>query len=153
MNGIYLAPQDLDRIGRLAGWAPGKYTGKCGDCEKDMIADKRAIRCFVCATSFAAKQVEPMGANYRLMVYFAVATLHLYRSSILPYQFGETVEDFARRNVDVHERVMIEAKNLFGYELSHEQMRRAFASYLAPGQSVKDFGPATLVPDTDKAAI
>lgn len=86
------------------------------------------------------------------MVYFAVATMHLYRKSIEPYQFGETIEDFARRNVDVHERVMIEAKNLFGYELSHEQMRRAFASYLAPGQSVKDFGPATMVPTEGETA-
>jgi hypothetical protein len=151
MDGIYVAPQDLERIGRLAGWAPGRYTGKCSDCEKDMIADKRAIRCFVCATCFAARQVESMSANYRLMVYFAVATLHLYRKSIEPYQFGETVEDFIRRNVDVHERVMVEAKNLFGYELSHEQMRRAFASYLAPGQSVKDFGPATMVTGKDEA--
>jgi hypothetical protein len=87
-----------------------------------------------------------MSENYRLMVYFAVATLHLYRKSIKPYEFGDTIEDFARRNVDVHERVMVEAENLFNYKLSHEQMRRAFASYLAPGQSVDDFGPATLVP-------
>jgi hypothetical protein len=92
-----------------------------------------------------------MTENYRLMVYFAVATLHLYRKSLEPYQFRDTIEDFIRRNVDVHERVMVEAKNLFGYELSHEQMRRAFASYLAPGQSVKDFGPATLVAKGDCA--
>lgn len=143
---LTLKPEDLKRIGRIGGWAPGSYTGKCEDCGGEIIGDKRAIHCFVCATSFAAKQVEPMGANYRLMVYFAVATLHLYRSSILPYQFGETVEDFARRNVDVHERVMVEAKNLFGYELSHVQMRRAFASYLAPGQSVKDFRPGDIGP-------
>ena len=90
-----------------------------------------------------------MSHDYRLMVYFAVATLHLYRNSIEAYKFGETIEDFMRRNTDVHERVMIEAQNLFGYELSHEQMRRAFASYLAPGQSIKDFGPATLVPKSD----
>jgi hypothetical protein len=94
---------------------------------------------------------NPMSDNYRLMVYFAVATLHLYRKSIEPYQFGETVEDFMRRNVDVRERVMIEARNLFDYELSHEQLSRAFASYLAPGQSVKDFGPATRVPGKDIA--
>lgn len=96
--------------------------------------------------------MSSMPESYRLMVYFAVATLHLYRKSLKPYQFGETIEEFARRNVDVHERVMIEAMNLFGYELSHEQMRRAFASYLAPGQSVEDFGPATLVPKDDAVA-
>lgn len=90
-----------------------------------------------------------MSENYRLMVYFAVATMHLYRKSIEPYRFGETIADFARRNVDVQERVMVEAMNLFEYELSHEQMMRAWASYLAPGESVKDFGPATLVKGED----
>ena len=49
MNGVYISPQDLERIGRLAGWAPGNYTGLCRECRKDMIADKRAIHCFVCA--------------------------------------------------------------------------------------------------------
>jgi len=92
---------------------------------------------------------ERMTENYRLMVYFAVATLYLYRKSIKPYEFGETIEDFQGRNIDVQERVMIDGKNLFGYELSHEQMRRAFSSYLAPGQSIDDFGPAEMVPKDD----
>lgn len=84
-----------------------------------------------------------MTDKYRLMIYFAVATLHLYRKSIEVPLPGDTVEVFIKRNADVNERVVIEAKNLFAYELSDAQMMRAWASWLALGQSVKDFGPAT----------
>ena len=58
MDGIYLAPQDLERIGRLAGWAPGKYMGKCHECGQDMIADKRAINCFICAIESLKRQAD-----------------------------------------------------------------------------------------------
>lgn len=48
-NGIYLPGAALDCIGGIGGWAPGQYTGKCRDCGANMIADKRASQCFVCA--------------------------------------------------------------------------------------------------------
>lgn len=49
IDGMYLPGQDLERIGRIAGWAPGTYTGKCRDCGAALIADKRASQCFACA--------------------------------------------------------------------------------------------------------
>lgn len=54
---ITLSPEDLNRIGRIGGWAPGSYMGKCGDCGGEITAAKRAIRCFVCAV-VAAKTVS-----------------------------------------------------------------------------------------------
>ncbi len=77
-----------------------------------------------------------MSEQYRLMIYFAVATLHLYRAGIVVVRGRQTPVDFATRNKDVIKRVCDEALNLFGYELSQEQVDRAIVAYLAPGQSV-----------------
>lgn len=87
-----------------------------------------------------------MSEKYRLMIYFAVGTLHFYRKSLRPYQFGESIEQYASRNNDVLCRVQDEAQNLFTYSMSNEQLQRAVAAFLAPGQSIDDYGPATLVP-------
>ena len=39
-------------IGRVGGWAPGNYMGKCGECNRAFIGgDKRAIRCLPCAVA------------------------------------------------------------------------------------------------------
>jgi hypothetical protein len=46
---ITLTAKDLKRIGRLNGWAPGSYEGKCGDCGGTVTGDKRSRQCFVCA--------------------------------------------------------------------------------------------------------
>lgn len=46
---INLTVEELMRIGRLSGWAPGSYIGKCLDCDREIIGDKRASQCFVCA--------------------------------------------------------------------------------------------------------
>jgi hypothetical protein len=46
---IHLGSADLKRIGRLGGWAPGSYMGKCLDCGGEIIGDKRSIQCFACA--------------------------------------------------------------------------------------------------------
>ena len=46
---INLSPADLDRIGRIGAWAPGSYMGKCSDCGGEIMGDKRAMQCFVCA--------------------------------------------------------------------------------------------------------
>jgi hypothetical protein len=55
---ISLTPADLDRIGRIGGWAPGSYTGKCLDCGGEITGDKRAIQCFVCAVDGLKRQAE-----------------------------------------------------------------------------------------------
>lgn len=83
-------------------------------------------------------------AQYRLMIYFACATLYFYRTSIVVTHGAQTPEDFARHNQDVLRRVNDEALSLFNYELSSDQMGRAVASFLAPGQSVAHSLPAGL---------
>jgi len=46
---ITLTRKDLKRIGRIGGWAPGSYEGKCHDCNGEIVGDKRSIQCFTCA--------------------------------------------------------------------------------------------------------
>jgi hypothetical protein len=52
-----LTASELKRIGRLGGWAPGSYMGKCLDCGGEIIGDKRASQCFVCAVEGLRRQV------------------------------------------------------------------------------------------------
>ncbi|MDB4984288.1 MAG: hypothetical protein JWM20_467 [Patescibacteria group bacterium] len=85
-----------------------------------------------------------MSKQYRLMIYFAVATFHLYRKEIIPPKEGETLGIFAENNKNIVKRVCDEAKNLFKYELSHEQIGKAIAVYTAEAQGVSDTEPATL---------
>lgn len=84
-----------------------------------------------------------MSKQYRLMIYFAVATLHFYRGSIVAVRGPQTPEEFREKNKEVVKRVFDEALSLFKYELSHEQMTRAIAAYLAKGQKVENTSPAT----------
>lgn len=85
-----------------------------------------------------------MSDQYRLMIYFAIATLHLYRSDIVANRVPYTFEEFAVHNKDVIKRAQEEALNLFHYELSSEQIRRAVTAFFAPGQSVARTTPATM---------
>lgn len=84
-----------------------------------------------------------MTEQYRLMTYFAVATLYFYRSSIVAVRGPQTPAEFAERNPEVLKRVAEEGLSLFNYELSHEQMMRAIAAYLTPGQKVEETKAAT----------
>ena len=87
-----------------------------------------------------------MGAKmsdlYRLMIYFAVATLYFYRSDIDPR--CKTVTEFVEKNRAIIDRVCDEAETLFSYELSHFQITRAIQAYLAAGQSVSNTESAVL---------
>ena len=74
--------------------------------------------------------------RYRMMIYFAVATFHFYRKEIVSCAEGETLGDFAEKNKDIVKRVVDEARSLFKYELSHEQIGTAIGAYLAPAQAV-----------------
>ena len=89
---------------------------------------------------------KPMSEKYRLMVYFALATLYIYRKDIFPVnKINEKgINLFREKNRTVLKRVCDEAKNLFGYELSSGQIERAIAAYLVPGQSVSGRKVATL---------
>ncbi len=82
--------------------------------------------------------------QYKLMVYFAVATLHFYRADIVAVRGPKTAGEFAERNKDVIKRVCDEALNLFNYELSHEQVGRAVIAYMTAGLSVTNTRAATI---------
>jgi hypothetical protein len=85
-----------------------------------------------------------MSEKYRLMTYFAVATLHFYRADIVAVRGPQTVEQFVERNEDIIKRVCDEAVSLFNYELSIAQVGHAVMAYLTPGQSVANTKVATI---------
>ncbi|MEQ1500537.1 MAG: hypothetical protein ABL917_04185 [Parcubacteria group bacterium] len=86
----------------------------------------------------------PMSFNYRAMIYAAVATMYFYRKDILPLAEGENLGSFYQKNRAVMDRVCEELNNLFGYELSHEQVGKAIRAYICPAQSVTERPAATL---------
>jgi len=78
-----------------------------------------------------------MTDQYRLMTYFAVATLYFFRDEIVPLAPGETLGVFAERNANVIRQVVNLGRDLFNYDLSHEQIGRAVAAYCcSPGEAV-----------------
>lgn len=77
-----------------------------------------------------------MSEQYRLMVYFAIATIHFYRDDLVILDKKATIEEIVSANSKLIKRVNEEAQNLFNYELSHEQICRAFYSYLSDSQRV-----------------
>lgn len=81
--------------------------------------------------------------RYRLMIYFAVGTMHFYRKDTIPYVEGETLGVFAKKNKGVIDRVQAEALSLFDYELSDTQIGKAIEAYVLPGRSVLDTTVAT----------
>lgn len=92
------------------------------------------------ADSSAVETIVNRPSNmYRAMIYAAVATIYFYSKDI-EINKDMTVEDFRVKNANLVERVFIEIKKTFKYELSHEQMGRAIygymSAYLNP-QSVK----------------
>lgn len=78
------------------------------------------------------------------MIHFAIATFHFYREDIIPLKEDETLGVFAENNKAIVQRVCEEAKSLFNYELSHEQIGKAIGAYVAPAQSLKSTEIAVL---------
>lgn len=87
-----------------------------------------------------------MSETYRMMIYFAVATMHLYRDDISSERTD--LSGFKRINQDVILRVIQEARGTFGYELSAGQMHRAIGAYLAPSQSISSSKPFAMEEDS-----
>jgi hypothetical protein len=77
-----------------------------------------------------------MNKEYRLMTYFAVATLYFFRDEIVPIVPGETLGMFAERNANVIRQVVDQGRDLFDYDLSHEQIGRAVRAYCCPAEDV-----------------
>lgn len=76
-----------------------------------------------------------MSEKYRLMIYFAVATLHFYRNDIHPV-IGLDVDRFVKLNEDLLVRIAQEGVNAYSYELSARQLACACAAYLSPSDSL-----------------
>ena len=71
------------------------------------------------------------------MIYFVHATIDMYNKNIIArHSFG--VEDFMEANRALIQRVGIEAKNIFDYELSHRQMCIGVSSYLTTLKKPQD---------------
>lgn len=77
-----------------------------------------------------------MTDQYKLMIYFAVATLYFYRKDIVPCKEGQTLGVFADNNSAIIQKVKDEAISLFNYELSDEQIGRTLKAFCAEPQSV-----------------
>jgi hypothetical protein len=73
---------------------------------------------------------------YRAAIYFGVATLHFYRDDLLPLTPQQTLGDFADANAAVIRQVCKEALETLRCELSHEQVGRMIAAYLAAPASL-----------------
>lgn len=97
-----------------------------------------------------------MSEQYRLMIYFAVATMYFYRKDIVSIEDGETLGSFAEKNKLLIDKVISEAKTYFNYELSSEQIGKAIKAYLAepapllrsteyrPSQKMLDLGDCSI---------
>ncbi len=76
-----------------------------------------------------------MSRKYRMMIYFVVATLHLYRNEI---KECKDPEEFRTKNQPILTRVFDEGLTVFNYELSDMQMGKGVVAYMAKGQNVSD---------------
>ena len=84
-----------------------------------------------------------MSEKYRLMIYFAIATMHFYRDDLVVLGNDATVKDSVLANKKVIDRINEEALNFFEYELSYEQIYRAISAYLSASQLVDETKAAT----------
>jgi len=76
---------------------------------------------------------------YRLMIYFAHSTLCIYSKTINCKQ-SMSINYFINSNEAVCKRVFDEAKSIFNYELSYEQMSRAIHVYF-----ITQFNPSSVL--------
>jgi len=67
--------------------------------------------------------------KYRLMIYFAIATLHLYSKDVC-LKSGNNVKSFRKKYPGIVKRVSDESLTIFTYELSWEQMDMAIYAYI-----------------------
>jgi len=70
-----------------------------------------------------------MTEKYRLMIYFAVATLHIYSNGIdLSDCYNRN--RFREKYSNIIKRVFDEALSIFNYELSSEQIDKAISVFI-----------------------
>jgi hypothetical protein len=64
----------------------------------------------------------------KLMIYFAHSTLCIY-SKTIKCEHSMSINDFRNQNETIIKRVYEEAKSIFNYELSSEQISKATHAY------------------------
>lgn len=76
------------------------------------------------------KQVHQVDSNemYRLMIYFAHSTLIIYSKDIICKE-SMSINDFRNVNEKLINRVYDEAKSIFDYDLSCDQISKAIHVY------------------------
>jgi hypothetical protein len=81
-------------LGRVRGWAPGNYLGKCRGCGQGFMGDKRASECLPCAANGLEVRVAELYAALKPFQIFAEAhidicgwTSNIHREAI-SYWFG-----------------------------------------------------------------
>ncbi len=58
-------------LGRVRGWAPGNYLGKCRGCGQGFMGDKRASECLPCAANGLQERAVELYAVLRPFQAFA----------------------------------------------------------------------------------
>jgi len=71
-----------------------------------------------------------MSEKYRLMIYFVTATLFIYQGDMEWNENIKSPDDFAKANPEHTKRVFEEAKNVFSYELSYNQLMIGIKVYM-----------------------
>lgn len=64
---ILSAPDMLQEMGALGGYAYGNYMSTCCKCGRFFMGDKRATECFSCAVGTLQTQVAEMHSNRELL--------------------------------------------------------------------------------------
>lgn len=81
--------------------------------------------------------------EYRLMIYFAVTTIHMYSDGLKIHKTMNS-RDFYEANIEVMDRVFQEGLNIMNYELSYRQINKACIVYMKnelEPQNVKNTPP------------
>lgn len=79
-----------------------------------------------------------MTEKYKLMLYFTIASLHLYRDCIGPPQEEETVETFMQNNKELLHRITVDAYRLFYWDMTLGQLQVAVMFYLQPSRTLDE---------------
>lgn len=121
----------------------GPHGPRGGYCRQTRLSKKGlAVKSEQGARTMSNQTMSDGQRWYRAAIYFGVATMHFYRDDILPLTPQQTLGDFADANDAVIQRVFKETLEYLNYELSHEQVGRMLAAYVAePVSLASDFRP------------
>lgn len=61
-----MSDTQINSLGRVGGWAPGRYFGRCHECGDDFTGDKRAIHCLFCGIKAVTERLDFLEEATRL---------------------------------------------------------------------------------------